>query len=230
MTMTPGDLSLPAGILLGLASSLHCAGMCGGIASTIAFALARDGHAARPLLLAQVGRIAAYVAAGALMGAFGATFAGALDREIAFRLMQWAAAGTLAWIGLSTAGLVPAMAGLDRFAAPVGARIAALAPVGAGSATPLAAGMVWGLMPCAMVYGALLTAMLTGNAFGGAALMLGFGLGTLPAVVGTALGLVRFRAFARGPTSRLAIGFALVAMAGLTLYLSRPGGPLCLTP
>lgn len=228
--MTPGDLSLPSGVLLGLASSFHCAGMCGGIGSTIAITLARDGRAAGPLLLAQAGRIAAYVAAGALMGAFGTTFAGALDREIAFRLMQWAAAGTLAWIGLATAGLVPVMAGLDRFAAPVGARIAALAPIGAGAATPIAAGIVWGLMPCAMVYGALLTAMLTGTAFGGAALMLGFGLGTLPAVISAALGLTRLRTLARGPISRVAIGLSVIAMAGLTLYLSRPGGPLCLTP
>lgn len=233
--MSPADLTFPAGVVMGLASSLHCAGMCGGIATALMFALDGSGpRRAQPILIAQAGRIAAYVAAGLVVGAFGTAFAGVLDREIAYRVMQWAAAASLVWIGLSVAGLLPAMAALDRLALPIGARLAGAGLMTGGPlgrvGTPFGAGMLWGLMPCGMVYGALFTAMLTGTPGGGGLLMLGFGIGTLPAVVGTAFGLSALRAQAQRETMRRAVGLVLAGFGVMTLVLSMPGGPLCLTP
>jgi hypothetical protein len=48
-------------------------------------------------------------------------------------------------------------------------------------------GALWGWLPCGMVYSVLLTAMLSGSAADGAAVMLAFGLGTLPMLTGLGL-------------------------------------------
>jgi sulfite exporter TauE/SafE len=73
------------------------------------------------------------------------------------------------------------------------------------------------MMPCAMVYGALFTAMLTGSAAGGAAVMLGFGAGTLPGLIVTTLGVrTLLRAELRqGMRSAVGIAISLAALATL---------------
>lgn len=233
--MEINEFSLLGGVLLGLASSLHCAVMCGGIASGVVFLFDPNDTASRVrvLMTAQAGRIAAYALAGAILGAAGASLYGLFDREAAFRLLQWAGAVTLMWIGLSVAGVLPSIAALDRyvagFSAAVTRRLSGLRrfPL----AGPLASGLAWGTVPCPMVYAALFTAMLTGSGAGGATVMTGFGLGTLPAVTATALGVtllarVEAKAFARG-----VIGLAIAVLGFSTVYPSSPtAGLLCLTP
>ncbi len=165
----------------------------------------RPWDRARVLMSAQAGRIAAYVIAGTILGAAGARLYGAFDHAAVYRLLQWAGAVTLMWIGLSVAGVLPSLSLLDRYVAALSARISAVLsrfrrfPV----AGPFAAGLGWGTVPCPMVYAALFTATLTGSAAGGATLMAGFGLGTLPAVTLTAFGVttlarVEAKALARG--------------------------------
>jgi len=233
--MEINEFTLLGGVLLGLASTLHCAAMCGGIASGVVFLFHPQdtGERVRVLLSAQGGRIAAYVIAGAILGAAGAGIYGAFDHAAAYRLLQWAGAATLMWIGLSVAGVLPALSGLDRWVAALSSAVAgALAPIRRFPvAGPFAAGLAWGTIPCPMVYAALFTATLTGSGAGGATLMAGFGLGTLPAVTATALGVtmlarIEARALARG-----VIGLAIAMLGFSTLYPSSPtAGLLCLTP
>jgi hypothetical protein len=215
------SLTLGGGLLLGLASSLHCAGMCGPIAASLMFGF---GRRARGLAAAQAGRVLVYVAAGALAGSAGGLVVGATPHPAAFMLMRVAASLSLAWIGFSLLGLAPSLAGLDRLTAPV-ARAAAgfRAPGGA-----LAAGMVWGLLPCGMVYGALFYAGLSGGTLNGALVMAGFGLGTLPAVTAAALGLGRFRALAHKPGARIVVGLGLIGVAAASLALPGAAGMFCL--
>lgn len=222
-----------AGLLMGLASSLHCAGMCGAIGSAVLFIGSPDADPrkrARILALTQAGRVLAYATAGGLLGLFGSSLAGAFDQAAAYRVLQWAAAATLGWIGLSTAGVVPAMLGFDRLAAPVGSALVGLAgrhPV-FGAGAPVATGILWGFMPCAMVYGALFTAMLTGTGSGGLSLMLGFGLGTVPAVMASTLGLVALKGLASNPVAGRLIGLAITAFAIASVTLAPAGSVLCL--
>lgn len=229
------DLQWPilAGFLMGLASSLHCAGMCGAIGSAVLFIGSPGADAAartRILALTQAGRVFAYATAGGILGLFGSSLAGLFDQAAAYRVLQWAAAVTLGWIGLSTAGLVPAMLGFDRLAAPVGSALVGLAGrhPGFGAGAPVATGILWGFMPCAMVYGALFTAMLTGTGTGGLSLMLGFGLGTVPAVMASALGLVALKDLAGRPLASRLIGLAITAFAIASVTLAPAGSVLCL--
>ncbi|MCZ8321033.1 MAG: sulfite exporter TauE/SafE family protein [Novosphingobium sp.] len=226
-------MAVAGGVLLGLASSLHCAGMCGPIAASLTWATApasRFGGGER-LLYLQAGKALAYLVAGAIVGHLGSLTFGWLDREQGFRVLQWAAAASLTWVGLSTLGLLPPVAGIDRLLR----RLASHIPVGTGAGLtavlghPVLAGFGWGLIPCGMVYAAIFTAALTGSGPSGALLMAGFPLGTMPAVTVAALGLTSARQIIRGPASRLTVGCGLVLVGPLSLALSLPGGPLCVT-
>ena len=231
--MAPDSLTFLGGLLLGLASSLHCAGMCGAIASSLMFAFSpSDGTAerARALMAAHAGRVLMYVAGGAALGAVGSTVYGAFDHSGAYQFMRWAAAVALGWIGLSVAGLAPSLALFDRLAAPIAANLR-LAPANrlAGDAGAFASGLMWGFLPCGMVYGALFYAMLSGSALRGGAVMAGFGLGTLPSVTAAALGVSSFRRLARTPNARVVVGLGIMALAAASVAVqAMASGGFCL--
>jgi sulfite exporter TauE/SafE len=95
-------------------------------------------------------------------------------------------------------------------------------------------GGLWGWVPCAMVYSVLFSAMLSGSAASGASIMLAFGLGTLPMLLGMSLLGLRLRALANSSVrfggGVIVAGFGLLglwrAFAGLPAWLDL----LCLTP
>ena len=219
--MAPDSLTFLGGLLMGLASSLHCAGMCGAIASSLMFAFSpgeTPAERARTLLAAHAGRLMMYVAGGMVLGAAGSAFYGAFDHAAAYLVMRWAAAVALGWIGLSVAGFAPSLAVVDRFAAPIAQSLRfSPAPAFAGGTGAFASGLLWGVLPCGMVYGALFYAMLSGSALGGGAVMAGFGLGTLPSVTAVALGISSFRRLARVRQARVWVGLAIIAIAAASV-------------
>ena len=99
-----------------------------------------------------------------------------------------------------------------------------------------ALGALWGWLPCGMVYSVLLTAMLTGSALGGGAVMLAFGLGTLPMLTGLGLLGARLRAAMQRRMVRLTCGLLVLAFGLLGVARAAVGiAPawmdiLCLTP
>ncbi len=231
--MAPGSLTFLGGLLLGLASGLHCAGMCGAIASSLMFAFSPGDAAmerARALMAAHAGRVLMYVVGGAALGAVGSTVYGVFDHSGAYLFMRWAAAVALGWIGLSVAGYAPSPAAFDRLAAPIAAYLR-FAPAHrlAGDVGAFASGLIWGFLPCGMVYGALFYAMLSGSALHGGAVMAGFGLGTLPSVTAAALGVSSFRRLARTPNARVAVGLGIMALAAASIAVpAMASGGFCL--
>jgi sulfite exporter TauE/SafE len=222
--MDPNGLLLTAGFGLGLASTLHCAGMCAGVSvGLLHFGAPRSAaEGARIAALTHAGRILSYTVAGALVGALGAPAIAWLDREIAFRLVQWAGAVALMWIGLSTAGLLPPLSLLDRALAPLADRLARTAVPRLGRyPTALMGGLAWGMMPCAMVYGALFTAMLSGSAAGGASVMTAFGVGTLPGLVAATVGFGALSAMGSRQSLRRIAGLAIAILGFMTVWVPR---------
>jgi uncharacterized protein len=221
------------GLLLGLGSSLHCAGMCGPLGCSLLLMGGPDRS--RPALLGrlaamQLGRILSYILLGVLFGIFGAGLQARLDTSAVHLAMQWAAGAAIVWLGLATAGLVPSPALADRLSAPIAQGLAGVRSrlSGGGPEVSLIAGMVWGITPCAMVYTALFNSLLTGDAGGGLLLMLAFGLGTVPAVVLSTLALVGARSRARRPGRKVA-GALMIAAGAVALLLTVPGSPLCIS-
>lgn len=217
------QINFLGGLILGLASTLHCAAMCGGIAGSLLLILSPAEPGRRPLLsLAglQAGRILAYMLAGAAVGSLGAAFYGLFDQRDAFRVMQWAAATTLGWIGLSLMGLVPSLSLFDRLLSPLSRALAGLQRRGP-LAGPLA-GILWGFLPCGMVYAALFYAVMSGSAAQGMLVMAGFGLGTLPAVTLAALGYSRLVRWARHPRLGRVMGAVLLLLSPVALLVPMP--------
>jgi sulfite exporter TauE/SafE len=96
--------------------------------------------------------------------------------------------------------------------------------------------MLWGITPCALVYGVLPVAMLAGSALDGALVMLAFGLGTLPNLLLAAVVLHRGQRWFDGAVARHAAGLVVAAfgIAGLYRALFVPEalahGPFCFLP
>lgn len=221
--MTGMLASLAGGALLGFAGSLHCACMCGGIASGALFS-ARGGQAAagvRRLVLMQVGRVGSYVALGVVAASTAGFAFDAAMGETGLRVLQWASAASLMFIGLSFAGLLPALPAASGSFIP---RIQIAQHVGFEAASPALLGAVWGLTPCPLVYGALFSASLSGSGTSGGLMMLGFGVGTLPGVLGAALGLSTVTSFRKDKRTRVVMGVAVacfgIFLAGLSPNVS----------
>lgn len=239
------------GLLMGLASSLHCAGMCGAIAASI---LAAGGgtHAPpkrqlTPLILMQIGRAVTYISAGLLVGTMGGLFDSLLITSSWQPVMRVMAGVMAIYAGLSIAGLVPALARLDRFLpvltfAPLRAPAFAAINSSTNSATSarpnplgnIALGAALGLTPCAMVYNALLTSMLAGSVSLAGLFMACFALAALPAVILSALGISTLRHMGQNQNMthhlRIIIAGALVLVGGVTLAKPAMGlVALCLT-
>jgi hypothetical protein len=93
---------------------------------------------------------------------------------------------------------------------------------------------VWGFTPCALIYGVLPVALLSGSAGNGALVMLAFGMGTLPNLLAAGWTLAKSRQWFAGRRFRYAAAAIIAAFALLGLYRAwfEPGalgqGPFCL--
>ncbi len=177
-----------AAFLVGLLGGVHCVGMCGGIVGVL-------GMGARPgigvLLGYNLGRIASYTLAGALLGGIAALAASLADIRQAQQVLQIIAGLFMLAMGLYLGGWWFGLLKLERAGGLIWRHIQPTAqrllPVrGAGQALLL--GAVWGWLPCGLVYSVLIWSISSGGALEGGLLMLAFGLGTLPNLF--AMGLV----------------------------------------
>jgi sulfite exporter TauE/SafE len=174
--------------LLGLATSLHCVGMCGPMVVTYAVEGTEGGSWTRKLLMNttyQGTKIASYVIGGVLLGTIGSAF----NLDALRPWVTFAAGAFMIVLGLGMTGRVPWAARLSprppKFLvrALTGLRRKADADAVGGEsslATPAAFGLLTGLMPCAPLQGAQIAAVATGSALLGGTAMLAFGLGTMP--------------------------------------------------
>ncbi|MDH3319267.1 MAG: sulfite exporter TauE/SafE family protein [Betaproteobacteria bacterium] len=236
---------LLAMFLFGLASGLHCVGMCGGVVAAFSSRrLIAIVDASRPApewrrqLAFNAGRVATYALAGAAAGALGGAAQLMQDVLPAQTALFVLAQGALILVGLHLAGAGRVLARLEDLGAPLWRRVQpAVARLCAarGPLAALAAGALWGVLPCAMVYGALATATLAGGAVLGALAMLAFGAGTLPWLLAAGASLSRLRGWAGLARLRVAAGALLLGMGvfGLAraseLGAALRAGFLCLT-
>ncbi len=211
------DSGFLAVFLIGLLGGVHCAGMCGGIVSALSLqtpAAPIRSAAVWPLHLAyNLGRITSYAAAGALMGALG-SLGLLLNNWLPVQLTLYVAANLMmVALGLYLTGATQTLACVERAGQWLWRRLQPATrrflPVrGVAQAFPL--GMLWGWLPCGLVYSVLAMTLLSGSAVRGAAIMLAFGLGTLPNLMLAGLLLVRFRSVIQGRTLRLGAGLTVL--------------------
>ena len=224
------SLALTA-LLMGLVGGPHCVAMCGAACAGI-------GQAAGPrkttaLLTFQLGRILGYALLGAL--------AAASMQGLGWLTVQSAALRPV-WSMLHVAALVLGLVLLVQARQPVwlesaGRRVwraARVLAAGWGGGAPLVLGTLWALLPCGLLYSALLVAALAGGPVAGASVMALFALGTSVSMLAGPWLWLRLRGAAPGEGQwgvRLA-GAALAGSAAWALWIGlvHNQAPWCVTP
>jgi sulfite exporter TauE/SafE len=222
------EATLAAAFLVGLFGSLHCIGMCGGIVGALTLGLSEDARRSPwrlfPYLLGyNAGRITSYAFAGGLLGLLGQQLAG-LAIQGGAPVGKWIAGAFMILLGLYLAGWWRGLAVLEKGGARIWRHIEPLGRRFLPVRHPVHAylvGLVWGWLPCGMVYAALSWSLISASAVQGSLLMLAFGLGTLPMlfVMGSAAGwLARL---VKHPLLRQAAGTLIIAFG--IYFLFAPG-------
>jgi sulfite exporter TauE/SafE len=211
------QLTVVAAFLAGLSGGVHCAAMCGpliGIAcgpcprgrerSWLAQSLAYNG-----------GRIASYVTAGALAASLGAGFLALRGVPSTRHAVLIVMSSSLILMAAYVAGLTPFVRAVERAGALAWRRIGPHARGFLPVNTPARAfglGVVFGWLPCGLVYVTLVAALATADPWQGGLIMAAFGLGTLPNVLAIAAWFKAVSAFARKPGARAVLALAIAAL------------------
>jgi len=217
-------VTLTSAFLAGLLGSGHCAVMCGGIA--VAFTGLPGVEDTRQVRLRalrmQIGRVASYTLAGVIMASIGLGLATLADPEPVTRFFRVALGGVLILAGLQ---LMRGPGKMDWLAGPgrrVWQRLQPLTRHFLPVNTPWRAyglGALWGWLPCGLVYTLLLAAWFSASPLHGGALMLAFGLGTLPALMAISLGAAGFQRRLQQHSTRIGLGL-VVMLGGLVTALA----------
>lgn len=189
---------LGAGFMMGLLGSPHCLGMCGGIVSAFGISMQQESPAKKSwlVMMYHLGRISSYMLLGVIAASLGATIlAPFMTHNSLPRILLGFA---IIFAALLMLGL-PILKNIEKFGLGLWQKLSPLRqklfPL---TTTPkaLGAGLLWGFLPCGLVYGALGVAVGMGTADGnradvlanigsGMLFMLAFGLGTMPMLVAT---------------------------------------------
>jgi sulfite exporter TauE/SafE len=222
------SLALTA-LLMGLFGGPHCVAMCGAACAGLGQAAGAKKNSA--LLTFQFGRVVGYALLGALAAASMQGLGWLTVQSAALRPV-WSlfhVAATLLGLVLLWTARQPVW--LERAGRALWSRAQA---VGAGSGgAPLVLGVVWALLPCGLLYSALLVAAMAGDPIDGAAVMALFALGT--SVTMTIAPLIWLRLQSGGPNAGAwGVRLAGVALAGssawaLWMGLVHDTAPWCVT-
>lgn len=182
-------LELVGFLALGLLGGFgHCLGMCAPFVLWVSDRFGEPGAPRQrnlgPHVLFALGRLTTYTALGALAGFLGSIVAMAGTLVGVGRAASIVAGGLLVLYGL--VGVVDVLPFYPRGGGRLFGRVAALLQR-RQPRRPYGAGLFLGLLPCGLLYGALIAAAATGTALRGALSLAFFGAGTLPAMLGLAL-------------------------------------------
>jgi len=216
-------------LLMGLAGGPHCIAMCGAACAGLGQAAGKRRNEA--MWVFQLGRVLGYAALGAL--------AAASIQGLGWLTIQSAALRPV-WTLFHVAAFMLGLVLLVRAQQPVwlesaarrlwsGARALA---AGRGRGAPLVVGTLWALLPCGLLYSALLVAAMTGNAIEGAAVMALFAAGTAVSMMAGPWLWLRLRGSGRGDWGVRVAGLALAASSAWALWmgLAHDTAPWCITP
>jgi sulfite exporter TauE/SafE len=226
----PQELTFGAAVIVGLLGSSHCLGMCGGIVAALNMGIAGD-VASRPasLLVYQLaynsGRILSYLLVGLAAGTLGAGLARFGVSPVAGKLIT---AAFMIALGLYLANWWRGLSLLERLGAVLWRRLQPLGQRLFPIESPLQAfllGTLWGWLPCGLVYAVVAWSLTTANPVHAVLLMLGFGLGTLPAMLLAGNAFNYLKKWIRAPAVRASAGMLIIAFglySGISVFTPGP--------
>jgi len=223
------DLSIGVAFVLGIGSSIHCVGMCGGIVSALSLGLpekTRKSTLSHFMLVCSynAGRIISYTIAGLVVGTIGYVSPLSSSGGRMYVVLQFLAFLFLAALGLHIAGYLPQLKKIETIGLrvwnlirPLGKHVIPADTV----ARAIVAGSIWGWLPCGLVYAVLVWTLASVHPWEGALYMFVFGLGTLPSMVTTGLASNAFARAAGGSLRRLC-GLVIITL-GLLAFVMNIG-------
>ncbi len=180
----------------------------------------RPGNLVAFVLLYNLGRILIYILLGVVVGFTGRLLEWGAGGEAWRQVAGFLAAITMIVIGFYLTGWFPLLRNMDRLGEfvwhrlePLGRRLLPIKTLPGA----LLAGLVWGWLPCGLVYYALFLALPLSNPWAGGAFMFAFGLGTLPAMVATGTFTGWLARLGRRVLLRRIAGMIMVLIGLLTL-------------
>ncbi len=220
--MFGSDFTYFSAFLVGLLGGVHCVAMCGGIVGALSFGVAPENGRVpwSYLLVYNVGRIGSYTLAGALVGGISWLAGQWFEVHLWQKGLQMLAGLFMLALGLYIAGWWRGLAKVERAGGwfwqriePFGRR---LLPVRSVSHAFIL-GLLWGWLPCSLVYSVLIWAIASGSPLQGGELLLSFGLGTLPNLLAMGAFALTLRTLVQRTWLRqlagvLIIGFGLLSM------------------
>jgi sulfite exporter TauE/SafE len=225
------DTSYITAFLVGLLGGVHCVGMCGGIVGALCLGL-DDGlnKTAQQnfkktfpfLLLYNTGRISSYTLAGILMGSIGWLGSHLITLYSIQQTLEIIAAVFMLALGLYIAGWWKGLAKIERWGGKVIWQ--RLEPIGRkfmpvrSYPHALFLGLVWGWLPCGLVYSVVIWTISTQSPLEGGLLMLSFGLGTLPNLLLMGVFASTLTQFIQQSWVRQVAGMLIMAFAGVMFY------------
>lgn len=225
------ETSYIAAFLVGLLGGVHCVGMCGGIVGALCFGL-DDGlnktaqqnfKKSFPfLLLYNTGRISSYTLAGILMGSIGWLGSHLITLYSIQQTLEIIAAAFMLALGLYIAGWWKGLAKIERWGGKV--IWPRLEPIGRkfmpvrSYPHAFTLGLIWGWLPCGLVYSVVIWTISTQSPLEGGLLMLSFGLGTLPNLLLMGVFASTLTQFIQQAWVRQIAGMSIMAFAGVMFY------------
>ncbi|WP_189402414.1 sulfite exporter TauE/SafE family protein [Arenicella chitinivorans] len=216
-------------LILGLVGSAHCAGMCGGIQVALqsqpSFVLLSRVQLFHHLLLLNAGRVVMYLTLGVVLSLLGLSVLSQVNTPTMIRAVRLFTGSVVLLIGVH---FILRQSRPFRFLEQFGTgmwRIASrgIKPHNEIVSTPLRTllnGMIWGLIPCGLVYAVLLTTVFTNNLVDAGMITLGFGLGTMPSLVLSGMLFKRLQEIVKHRGVQMAAGVFFVC--GGLLIISAP--------
>jgi sulfite exporter TauE/SafE len=219
-------ISLSAAFVAGAAGSVHCLAMCGGLAA--ALGMRSPGPASKALRdawLYHCGRLGGYGLAGALFGLLGATLLVTVNLPLLATVARTGAGVLLVLAALKILLGWNLLASIEH----AGARYwKALQPIArralqtSGVTRSLLVGLLWGWLPCGLVYSMLMFAGLSGDSAHGAGIMVAFGLGTMPTMLTSSAFAARLGTWIRQRGIRQLGGALLLLFGCWTVWSALP--------
>jgi sulfite exporter TauE/SafE len=211
---------LTASFITGFVGGAHCVGMCGGISGL--FAVNANVASLRAqftkAIAYNLGRILTYAIIGAAVAVLGKSAVASIPALMA--PIRLASGVLIIFVGLQLAFGWRILAPLENAGARLWKRIApaaqGLVPVNT-IPQALGLGLIWGWLPCGLVYSVLLLAATTAQPAGGGLVMIAFGLGTMPAMVATGVSASKLAQFMSG--KRMGAGLLIVLLGLATIAM-----------
>ncbi|MDH5327902.1 MAG: sulfite exporter TauE/SafE family protein [Gammaproteobacteria bacterium] len=224
--LTSIETSAFIAFFVGFASTLHCLGMCSGIAGGLSASLPLPVRSERSqhisfLLAYNLGRVTSYAIVGGLVGGLSNTAFQFFNPGPVHLFIHISTTLMLALMALYLMGLFPKFSSLQYLGNPVWKY---LEPVGR-KLLPVKSrlrafnfGMVWGWLPCGLVYSMLFLALASGSVVTGATILAAFGLGTLPSMLFAGYLSTYLLSLKKLPIIRTTIGGTLLVVAMVYLF------------